>query len=346
MSIVCPRIEFFVSVRYTKDNESLYEGGMFGIATWVILVVLAAVVFVVVLLVTSSVRIASGQQWTGADRLIHSIIRDLTEAARAGRLDPVVGRSEELAQLVHILSRRRRNHALLVGEHGVGKTALLDGLSILIAEHAAPHELANARVVQWNIDTFLAATSLGSDNSALKRLWNRSVSVREPMVLFLDDVHRLFAHPEHPHAHILRSLLASYSAQANLRIVAATTPEDYRRVMDKHDALGSMFQIVEVREPTAEQTYDILEVQKRRYEEYHGVEFKPSALKAAVELGKHTVAHIAFPQSALDVLDETATYAKLHHDIRKSGGAIPPLTKHDVEAAFQEYQARDVLTHF
>lgn len=344
MSIVCPRVEFFVSVRYTKDNESLYEGGMFGIATWVILVVIAAVIFVVVLLVTSSVRVAGGQQWLSVDRLLRSVSRDLTEAARAGLLDPVVGRSAELSQLVHVLSRRHRHHALLVGERGVGKTALLDGLAILIAEHAAPHALANASVVEWNVDTFLAAASFRDGSAALKQLWSKTASTRRPLVLFLDDVHRLFARPEHPHAQILLSVLASYSARANLHIVAATTPEHYHRALHGHEVLGSIFQTVEVMEPTAEQTYDIIEVLKKRYEEYHGVEFKPSALKAAVELAKHTVSHVAFPQSALDLLDETATYAKLHHDIRKSGNLIPPLTKHDVDAAFQKYQTRHILT--
>lgn len=240
--------------------------------------------------------------------------RDLTELARQGKLDPVIGRDEEIRRVIHILSRRTKNNPVLVGDPGVGKTAIVEGLAQRIAAGDVPDGLKDKRVVQLDVAALLAGTKYrGEFEERFKAVLNEIVASEGQVIVFIDELHTIVGAGAAEGAVAAGDMLKPALARGELRCIGATTLDEYRKHIEKDPALERRFQPVYVAEPTVEQTIAILRGLKERYEIHHGVRIKDSALVAAAVLSHRYIADRHLPDKAIDLVDEAA--AKLRMEI-------------------------------
>jgi ATP-dependent Clp protease ATP-binding subunit ClpB len=241
--------------------------------------------------------------------------RDLTEAAREGKLDPVIGRDEEIRRTIQVLSRRTKNNPVLIGEPGVGKTAIVEGLALRIVNGDVPEGLKDKQLLALDMGSLIAGAKYrGEFEERLKAVLNEVTAAQGAIVLFIDEMHTLVGAGKADGAMDASNLLKPALARGELHCVGATTLDEYRKHVEKDAALARRFQPVFVSEPTVEDTVSILRGLKEKYEQHHGVRITDSALVAAATLSNRYITDRFLPDKAIDLVDEAASRLRMQVD--------------------------------
>ena len=255
---------------------------------------------------------------TSGTKLLDQFSRDLTALAAAGELDPVIGREQELRRVIEILARRRKNNPALIGEPGVGKTAVAEALAMAIHNRQVPSDLASKRLVALDLSSMVAGTKYRGEFE--ERIKNILTEVRRSgdIILFLDELHTIVGAGSAEGAIDAANILKPALGRGDLQVVGATTTEEYRRYIEKDAALERRFQPVTISEPTAQASLDILQSLRPRYEQHHKLSITDAALSAAVALSVRYLPDRRLPDKAVDLMDEAASRARL------AGSQLPP----------------------
>src|SRR6188508_245614 len=269
---------------------------------------------------------------------------NLTEAARAGKLDPVIGREKEIERVIQILGRKTKNNPALIGEPGVGKTAIAEGLAHRIVAGDVPETLLNKRVLTLDIGSLVAGTKYrGEFEERLKKIIEELRNTNDA-VLFIDELHTLVGAGAAEGAIDAANILKPPLARGELQCIGATTLDEYRKYIERDAALERRFQPVMVEEPTLEQTIDILFGIRQRYEEHHRVRISDDAVKAAADLSIRYITDRHLPDKAIDLIDEAASRVRLRTasappELREAQRELDRVTK-EKEAAIndQDYE--------
>src|SRR5579863_6961823 len=254
-----------------------------------------------------------GKRLRGGTPTLAAFSRDLTQLAREGKLDPVIGRDEEIERITSILARRSKNNPCLVGEPGVGKTAVVEGLAQRIAAGNVPAALQGKRILALSLGPLVAGTIYrGEFEGRVKRILEEVKRSARDVVLFIDELHTLVGAGAAEGAPLdLSAMIKPELARGDLQCVGATTFDEYRKHIESDAALERRFQPVMIAEPTIEQTVAILRALRGRYATHHNVEISDEALEAAAQLSARYIADRYLPDKAIDLMDEAAASAAL-----------------------------------
>jgi ATP-dependent Clp protease ATP-binding subunit ClpB len=238
--------------------------------------------------------------------------RDLTEQAKAGKLDPVIGRDEEIRRVIQVLSRRSKNNPVLIGEPGVGKTAIAEGLAQRIVNGDVPESLKNRQLISLDMGSLIAGAKYrGEFEERLRTVLREVTNSNGQIILFIDEVHTVVGTGSREGSMDAGNLLKPMLARGELRCIGATTLDEYRKHIEKDPALERRFQQVYIKQPSVEDTISILRGLKERYEVHHGVKITDSALVAAATLSHRYISDRFLPDKAIDLVDEAAATLKM-----------------------------------
>ncbi len=255
--------------------------------------------------------------------------RDLTDMARQGKLDPVIGRDKEIERVIQILSRRTKNNPVLIGEPGVGKTAIAEGLALKIVNSDVPENLFNKRVVALDMGSLVAGSKFrGEFEERLKKVMDEIRQAKD-VILFIDEMHTIIGAGAAEGAIDASNILKPALARGEIQAIGATTLDEYRKHVEKDAALERRFQPVYIDEPTVEETVAILQGLRDRYEAHHRVQISDKAIEAAVVLSNRYISDRFLPDKAIDLLDEAASKVRLR-------GLVVPQDLKELEAQVEE----------
>jgi len=277
---------------------------------------------------------------------------DLNVLAKEGKLDPVVGRKKEINRLIQILSKRTKNNPVLIGEPGVGKTAIVEGLAQLIVQDKVPGELRNARMVSLDLAGLVAGTKFrGEFEDRLKRVMKEITSAddEEPIILFIDELHTVIGAGAAEGAIDASNILKPALSRGELRCIGATTNNEYKKYIERNGALERRFQPVTVEEPTVDEAIDILYGLKERYEQHHGVEITDESIRAAAHYSQRFITSRSLPDKAIDLLDEAcskvAIFRSLDRIESEAAKATAAITTESVVEVPTRVEVPDVGLH-
>ncbi|NUP99410.1 MAG: ATP-dependent Clp protease ATP-binding subunit [Armatimonadetes bacterium] len=268
--------------------------------------------------------------------------RDLTEMAKAQELDPVVGRETEIERVIQILSRRTKNNPCLIGEPGVGKTAIAEGLAQLIVSGNVPEPLLEKRIVALDLAAIVAGTKYrGEFEERMKRIMDEIRKARGQVILFIDELHTLIGAGGAEGAMDASNILKPALARGELQCIGATTLDEFKKYIERHGALERRFQSVQVREPTPEEAVEILAGLRHCYEEHHNVVIDEEAIHAAVELSGRYISDRCLPDKAIDVIDEAGSRVRLRTsapspEIKEIEERLDQIRSHKEEAVWNQ----------
>lgn len=266
--------------------------------------------------------------------------RELTKLAREGQLDPVIGRGHEIQRVIQILSRRTKNNPVLIGDSGVGKTAIVEELAQEIASGKVPEPIRNKRVLALDLSGLVAGTKYrGEFEKRLKTIMDEIIAAQRGIILFIDELHTLAEAGEASGAIDAADILKPSLARGDLQVVGATTMEDFKKYIQHDVTLERRFQPVVVEEPTPGKTLEMLKGLKKRYEDHHHVRYNDDAIEEAVRLADHFLIDRFFPDKAIDLIDEAGAMVRLAvitHPERTTQ-EIPMVTKRDIQTIIKEY---------
>ena len=289
-------------------------------------------------------------------KTLEEFTRDLTEAARQGKLDPVIGRDKEIQRVIQILSRRTKNNPVLIGEPGVGKTAIAEGLAQRIAAADVPEELLNKKLLSLDLSGMVAGTKYRGEFE--ERIKNALDEVKKDgnVILFIDELHTIVGAGSAEGAVDAANIIKPALGRGEIRVVGATTLNEYRKYIEKDAALERRFQPVTVGEPTPEATLEILKGLRDKYEAHHKLTITDEALEAAVQLSKRYIGDRFLPDKAIDLMDEAASQVRMDAessspDLKALEEKISTLHREKAEAiAAQDYekaaQLRDIEKNY
>ena len=311
---------------------------------------------------TSAKAVPSGGSAAARDgdkkvgKALAEFTRDLTEAARSGKLDPVIGREKEIQRVIQILSRRTKNNPVLIGEPGVGKTAIAEGLAERIASGDVPEELLDKRVLSLDLSGMVAGTKYRGEFE--ERIKNTLDEVKKDgnIILFIDELHTIVGAGSAEGAVDAANIIKPALGRGEIRVIGATTLNEYRKYIEKDAALERRFQPVTVGEPTPEATLEILKGLRDKYEAHHKLSITDEALEAAVQLSKRYIGDRFLPDKAIDLMDEAASQVRMDAessspDLKALEEKISTLHREKAEAiAAQDYekaaQLRDIEKNY
>ncbi len=260
--------------------------------------------------------------------------RDLTELAREGKLDPTIGREREIERVSQILSRRKKNNPVLIGEPGVGKTAIVEGLAQRIVERKVPEVLEGKRIVTLDIGAIVAGTKYrGQFEERIKTVMNELQQSQQEVIIFIDELHTIVGAGSAEGTLDASNMFKPALGRGELQCIGATTMDEYRKYIEKDGALERRFQTIIVEPPAVEDTIEILRGLKSRYEEHHRVKISEAAVEAAARLADRYISDRYLPDKAIDVIDETGARVRL------ANMTVPPEIK-DQERAIEEIQLK------
>lgn len=274
----------------------------------------------------------------GKTPILDNFSTDLTQAAIEGKLDPVVGREKEIQRVTEILCRRKKNNPILIGEPGVGKSAIVEGLAQLIAKHHTSPVLFNKRLVSLDMTAVVAGTKYRGQFEERIRALIKEIEQNPDIIVFIDEIHTLIGAGSTPGSMDAANIMKPALARGTIQCIGATTLDEYRNSIEKDGALERRFQKVLVEPTTPEETLQILENIKDRYEEHHHVTYTEEALKACVKLTGRYVTDRFFPDKAIDALDEVGARVHLQH------AEVPPeITEKEKEIEFIKTKKQDAV---
>ncbi len=269
---------------------------------------------------TSLVKIRGGQQVTDQNpetkyKALDKYCRDLTELARIGKLDPVIGRDEEIRRIIQVLSRRTKNNPVLIGEPGVGKTAIAEGLAQRLISKDVPDSLNNKKILTLDLGSLIAGTKYrGEFEDRLKAVLKQIDQAKGQIILFIDELHTLVGAGSAEGSMDASNMLKPALARGELRCIGSTTLNEYRKHIEKDAALERRFQPIYIGEPNVDNTIAILRGLKERYEVHHGIKIKDDALIAAAVLSNRYISGRFLPDKAIDLVDEAASRLRIEID--------------------------------
>ncbi len=254
-----------------------------------------------------------GKDAMGGTPVIDNFSVDLTRAAAEGKLDPVVGRDEQILRVIEILCRRKKNNPILIGEPGVGKSAIVEGLAQMIVEQKTSPLLFNKRLINLDLTAIVAGTKYRGQFEERIRALLKELENNPDIIVFIDEIHTMIGAGSTPGSMDAANIMKPALARGTIQCIGATTFDEYRNSIEKDGALERRFQKVLVEPTSAEDTLCILQNIKSRYEEHHHVEYTDEALKACVRLADRYISDRSFPDKAIDVLDEAGSHVHLSH---------------------------------
>lgn len=261
---------------------------------------------------------------------------DLTEEARKGKLDPIAGRVKEIERLVHIVLRRTKNNPIIIGEAGVGKTAIVEGLAQKIASGDVPEDLKNRRIIQLDLAALVAGAShRGEFEERLKGVIKEAVASSGQMVLFIDEIHTLIGAGDTDGTMDASNIVKPYLARGQMQIIGTTTTAEYRKHFEKDKAFSRRFQPITAEEPSEEDCLKMLKVLQPKYENYHKVKYPDDALKASVTLSKKYIGERYLPDKAVDLMDEAGAEVKL--SVARGKRSDTTIQKSDIEKVVSDW---------
>ncbi|MBI4084619.1 MAG: ATP-dependent Clp protease ATP-binding subunit [Candidatus Levybacteria bacterium] len=269
----------------------------------------------------------SPEYMSGKKSVLNSFGIDLTEEAKQGKLDPVTGRDKEVTRLVHILLRRTKNNPVIIGEAGVGKTAIIEGLAQAIVAGNVPKDLQGKRIIQLDLSSLVAGAShRGEFEERLRSVIKEAMASSGQIILFVDEIHTVMGAGDEGGAMDASNIIKPYLTRGQLQIIGTTTTTEYRKHFEKDKAFERRFQPILCEEPDEKTAMKMLQVLKPKYEQFHKVVITDEAIEAAVKLSKKYIGERYLPDKAVDLLDEAAAEVKLSH----GGESAVPKTESQV----------------
>ena len=255
-------------------------------------------------------QMGGGNGGQGGKSLLDQYGTDLTELAKKGKIDPVIGRDKEIARVIEILNRRTKNNPVLIGEAGVGKTAVVEGLAQEIVDGSVPAKLQNKRIISLNVVSLVQGTGIRGQFEQRMEQLIKELQQRDDIILFIDEIHQIVGAGNAEGGMDAGNIIKPALARGELQLVGATTIKEYRDI-EKDSALARRFQPVEVKEPSIDETIRILKGIQKRYEDYHHVHYTDDAIEAAAKLSARYIQDRFLPDKAIDLLDEAGSRMNL-----------------------------------
>ena len=272
----------------------------------------------------------SAQFTTGKKSVLGTFGIDLTEEAKSGKLDPVTGRDREIERLVHILLRRTKNNPIVIGEAGVGKTAIVEGLAQLMVTGKISQDLASKKIIQLDLSALVAGAShRGEFEERLQNVIKEVLAASGQIILFIDEIHNIIGAGETEGSLDASNILKPYLGRGSLQIIGTTTIAEYRKKFEKDRAFERRFQPVQVDEPTEEVALEMLNMLQPKYESFHKVQFSPEAMQSAVHLSKRYIGERYLPDKAIDLIDEAGAQVRL--EVASGKKSSSQVTEQDIE---------------